>query len=401
MDATERMCIICRNLKHNFNEEHTIPKTIGGGLKIHSVCYECNKTMGDNIDTPFVNLYQILSHRHKYNLKRGQRNIKYPLSGRHTTSEGDTIVIQNNRDGLFYDFVPKMQIIQTTNGPIGKLTSSDKFLGPEEDMIRKYSKEFENKTGFTVGTYKVERNNDSNPVTITVTDSNNDFIFGCIKIAYETAVTCIPNYYSDELAIVYSKMLETGILDRSYKEYLNPNLLFLEELLNDSAINNFHCVIAIGNVETIGLIASIRIFDMKYSLILSKKDDYIDDRIILFLNDSLKRSIYQSIIKNISTFELFFNNNSLSVNHWAEIETYRHIVSEIFLNEKKEVPLYNKEGERIAEHIISLYITSKWNISLEALSTVQKFHLALSDGFFIKSVKTNLLYELAVINFNY
>lgn len=92
----QRECIICRKLKGNFNEEHVFPKTIGGSFKIYSVCSQCNKSMGDYIDTPFVNLKQILLFRHNYGLQRAHRNIKNPLAGKHQTQDGDTVIVQNH-----------------------------------------------------------------------------------------------------------------------------------------------------------------------------------------------------------------------------------------------------------------------------------------------------------------
>lgn len=401
----QAVCIICRTQKSNFNEEHIFPKTIGGGFKIYSVCYDCNKSMGDKIDTPFVNLKQILLFRHNYGLQRGHRNIKNPLAGKHTTEDGATIIIKNKGDGFYYDFIPEMQIIETENGPIGKLTMSDKLVTSEEEIIKKYSQEFENRTGFPTGFHRIEKSTNTKPVTITVKDSNNDFILGCLKIAYEAGVTSIPQYFNDELAIVYSEILKTGKIDVKYKEYINPKILPLEDLINklnkDLTINQFHCAVVISNIKNIGLIAVVKIFDMTYSLILSNKYDYIDDRIILFLNDSTKESLVCSILKRISTFKLEFNTSSFTNNHWLEIDTNNLKEGMLFMDNEKQVPVYNEKSQMIVPHISILQDLGKWNTDYGSLATIKNYHLQLPNGLFLKSITSNLLYELSEINFSY
>jgi hypothetical protein len=401
----QKECIICRTLKSNFNEEHIFPKTIGGGFKIYSVCSDCNKSMGDKIDTPFVNLKQILLFRHNYGLQRANRNIKNPFHGKHTTEEGNTVIIQNHGDGFYYDFIPQMQIIETENGPVGKLTLSEKFVKSEEDVIKKYSQEFENRTGQPVGFHKVEKNTSSKPITITVTDSNNDFILGCLKIAYEAAVTCIPKYYTDDLAIVYSKMLEIGKINREYKEYINPPTFPLEEIISklnkDSAINSFHCAVVISNIETMGLTAIIKIFDMVHCLILSKESIYLDNRVILFLNDSIQETLICSILKHISTFQLEFNTNSFTDNHWLELKQNEPNVGKLFMDAREQIPVYNEKKEMILQHLSPLQSLGNWNTDYGSLSTIAKYNLMLPNGLFLKSTKSNLLYELSVIDFNY
>ena len=362
--------------------------------------------MGDNIDTPFVNLKQILIYRHNYGLQRAYRKIRNPFPGKHLTENGETVIIKNDGNGFYCDLIPNMQIIQTENGPIGKLTMAERFMDSEEDMIKKYSKIFESKTGLPVSSYKLEKSLTSMPISVTITDRNNDFIFGCLKIAYETAVTCIPKYYNDELAIAYSKMLETGVLNKSFAEFLNPKTHHFEQLIyrlnTESTLNKFDCTIALSNVDTLGLVAVIKIFKMTlYCLVLSKEKHYIDDRVILILNDSIQEQIGCNLVKKIASFELFFNNQSLLPNHWLEIEKNSKSVAEIFLNEKREVAIYSNTGEVIAEHITALHSASTWQIDFFGLSTIQKFNLKLSEGFFIKSLESGLLYELSQVNFNY
>lgn len=404
-EIIKRICIVCRGLKDKFNEEHIIPKSIGGNLVINSICYDCNKAMGDNIDTPFVNHKQILLHRHNYQLHRDGRKIKNPFSGRHVTENGETVIVQIDGAGFFYNYIPQMHFIQTENGVVGKLTIGEKLFKSDEKLIKKYSDEFEKTTGMPVSFHTIKRYEEPNQITITITSENNDFIFGCVKIAYESAVTCIPTYYFDELAIVYSKMLVTGRLNKDYVEYINPKDVPIEILTNklnqNSAINNFHCAIAITNIENIGLLAYLKIFDMKYWLVLSRKTDYLDDRVILILNDNKNGNLYLSIIKNISAYQLFFHRVNFSDAHLKEIEDNYNCIEKIFKNTKNEVSLFDKDGKILADNVMVLHTLSKWNIDFDLLSVVKKFNLKLDNGFFVKSIKSNLLYELAEINFMY
>lgn len=400
-----RECIICREIKSDFNEEHVFPKTIGGGFKIYSVCSECNKRMGDLIDTPFVNLKQILLFRHNYGLQRGQRKIKNPLSGKHITNEGETVIIRNNGNGFYYDIVPQMQIIESENGPVGKITVTGGLISSKENLIEKYSKEFEKRTGYKVGFHSVEENQKSQPVTITVTDSNNDFILGCLKIAYESAVTLIPQYYEDELATTYSKMLKSGKINKEYQHHINPQKLVINDLIDKlnsySAIANYHCAVILSNLESIGLIAIVKVFDMVYCLILSKKNIYLDDRIILLLNDSINEAVVCSIIKKISTFQVHFNTSSFTSEHWKDIDDNRNEEEKLFTNENGNIPVFNDKKEMIVTHLSILQDAGKWSTDFSLLPTIKRYNLTLPNGLFLKSRKTNLLFELSQIDFNY
>lgn len=200
-------------------------------------------------------------------------------------------------------------------------------------------------------------------------------------------------------------MLETGKINLGYKEYINPQTLPLEKLFNElnkeSAINSFHCAIVISNIETIGLTAVIKIFDMVYCLILSKKENYLDNRILILLNDSINEEFVCSILKKISTFQLHFNTISFTINHWQEIDLNKHQEEKLFMVEGDQIPVFNPNGERIVENISSLRSLGKWDTDFNLLSTIKKYSLILPNGFFLKSRKSKLLYELSEIHFNY
>ena len=145
----KKVCIFCRKSKDEteFNDEHIFPAAIGGKYIINSVCSNCNKTLGKNIDNPFSKFKPILQLRRKYKIGRevkegGQRNIGNPYSGKFLGADGHEYYCTVDNDGNpIRNMVPKYEVFQTEDdGPIGKLSLSAKDFTSEEDVIKMFAK---------------------------------------------------------------------------------------------------------------------------------------------------------------------------------------------------------------------------------------------------------------------
>ena len=65
-----KKCIICREIKNEnlFSEEHIIPDSLGGTIKITEVCKKCNEEMGKKLDYYLTNFILNRIYRKKYKI---------------------------------------------------------------------------------------------------------------------------------------------------------------------------------------------------------------------------------------------------------------------------------------------------------------------------------------------
>lgn len=91
-------CIICEFEKDKkaFSEEHIIPDSLGGTIKISDVCKECNEKMGIYIDSPFVNYFFNRCYRVNNKIE-GKKGAIPQIINTHTLDmEGRKVEIKND-----------------------------------------------------------------------------------------------------------------------------------------------------------------------------------------------------------------------------------------------------------------------------------------------------------------
>lgn len=402
MDIKE--CIICREPKTDFLPEHVFPASLGGGFVINSVCHDCNQRMGKYIDTPFANHKWILLYRNLYGLSRGTREIKSPFTGKHTDVRGKEFIVTTKNREIRAEYLPHFDIVETEKGPVGLVTmSANSFL--EDKAVKKYSKIVEERLGVPVSHYAIERTV-PDAVEIEVRDENNKILMGCIKIGYETAVSCIPEYYLDNLAISYSKMLKDCSIDKSLVEFINPPITLKQKIHSElnrySAISNSVCFTCILNVSGYGLVAAIKFFGIFYCFILSKSEKYIDERLLVLLNDPFREKCYPFFIKRPAEYAFTFESNEFSERHLEELRACANDAKKAFLNEEGLIPLYNKEAKVIGAHVDVLLTTTIGSFqtsNIEMISKIDNIEIGGIENVFLKSEKTTLLYPLLAIKF--
>lgn len=98
----EFRCIFCTKIKPKveFNEEHVFPDGIGGHLKIHRVCIQCNSDLGSKVDHHLTNHFFIELFRKQYCI-RG-KNGKLPAVYTHgvlTDDPSQKVHIITGHDG--------------------------------------------------------------------------------------------------------------------------------------------------------------------------------------------------------------------------------------------------------------------------------------------------------------
>lgn len=217
-----KRCIICRELKQEFNDEYVFPAVIHREFIINSVCSVCNHNLGKYIDAPFGNHKEILLFRHHFNLKRGFRPIENPFGKQHL-EDGNDFIVMKGPEAFEGHLLPNLKIIPTENGTVGLVTMSPALIKSPVEAVAFFSKQFKERTGYLVRYCTLQKDHPKVTYTAYEKDSDNKLIWEFLKIAYETAVTYIPEYFGDEFAIEYSKMLKAVTFDKAYLEFLNPS----------------------------------------------------------------------------------------------------------------------------------------------------------------------------------
>lgn len=219
-----KTCIICRNekLEKEFNEEHIIPDSIGGTLKIHDVCKECNSNLGAKIDIHLTNNFLSELNRFFFKIKGKSGKIPNPFE------RGVIIEDGSPSEMVICDEELKPKLI----GKVRETVTPDEYLivaGNEEEVYelarkklkRKLNKEF---TDEEIKSMFKERETKVFQCKIKFPAKNINFNLiemSIIKIAYEFAYYWLGTDYLNDLQskIVASILFKTSRDISAKKQY--------------------------------------------------------------------------------------------------------------------------------------------------------------------------------------
>lgn len=397
-----RHCIICREPKDEYNDEHVFPAVLHGKFIIKTVCEDCNTFLGKHIDAPFGNHKEILLYRNLFQLDRGSRSIKNPF-GKQQLEDGRSFIVAQEPGGFKALLLPHMEITQTDDGPVGKVTMAASLLKSPVEAIATFSKQFEQLTGHPVAYYTVNKNYADETYVAYEKDSDNKLIWEFLKIAYETAVTYIPEYINDDFAVAYSRMLRSATFDESYIKTINPLPEsvneFSEVLQRINGLDSFSCFVALYVHPKYGLICSLRVFGASYHLILSPQTTYLDDRVLIGVNDSLNKKFYSIIVKRAAKFNILLEGSEFSEEHLKELNENTNLHQELFYDGDQKISLYNAVGEVILPNIeilttVPLELSEKF-----LLARMQQITIPFESEVYLQSAKSQLQYRLLSVKF--
>lgn len=268
-----KLCIICRELKDDFNDEHIIPHSIGGTNMIHSVCKTCNSKLGDNVDKKLVEHFFCVEKRERYNIKSQHGNIP------------DSLKYQS-----YYFGDSKEQRIKYVAGKkrfhiVAKVKSTNNFYFDSADLfhISKYC----DKNNIDISS--LETIDVSGDVKGSVAINRMDFDVALLKIAYEFAVSEVPLYLDDKMAkvisssiydVAYKKKKKSELDSRiKYKTSMVENTIggMLKTYSNSVGVNH---LIFLSSARETGLLCHLKIFDCYYFIVQLSEEDYgIDTKV--------------------------------------------------------------------------------------------------------------------------
>lgn len=403
-------CIMCRNPKEVFTDEHVIPAAIGGAFVIRNVCNECNEKLGVNIDDPFVRSPRMALNRHQFKIRRtgklGNRKIPNPLRGRHKDKNGDEhVVIFDDEGRPRTKMVPKLDASELTKDGIGKITlrmAKEDFTS-EEDLIRRISK----KLGIKVDPDRVEyeERTSSEPITIGVKTPNEPLILGALKIAYEYAVTFVPEYLSDPDSKEFAQILLSKTINSEQAKFFDEDLNLRIQLVNNKlraikGLAKHHHIVLISSIKNKGLVCLVKLFDFVY---LIKLTDNLDSQLkndLMIINDAVMQTYQINVPAILSEFTLSTEMNRLERKQRRAIQRQE---KRAFNNTNNEIPVFDRNGNQIYPHLAEFAYSSKvlyCRYDHKAKRSTMKIEIE-KDRYYLKSYKTSLLVPILDLTCHY
>ena len=251
-----KRCIICREERSSFSDEHVIPKALGGFYHVHSVCKSCNSHLGAKVDSKLVNHKFAEFQRMSDGLKGRSGQLPNPFSGTYTQlsdedKEDKPVKVRLDENGKFVPYlIPKISHTSEEDGT-KIITVSIDASDDLDSILTKISKRLKIPVSQMLSSGEIRTVSEHAPIRGRLVIDIREFKIGLLKMAYEFAIDCLPDYYEDNMAKDISEILK----DARYEEvekYVNIGNGFdhsLFDLFSDyiDIENNRHYLVLVGS----------------------------------------------------------------------------------------------------------------------------------------------------------
>jgi hypothetical protein len=403
-----KTCIICRELRSHFNDEHVIPDSIGGHYHIYTVCTNCNSKMGLAIDSTLSNHKFIEFYRHQNNIRGKSGSIPNPFQGTQSLKDDPEQKVRTDTDAngrLIPKLLPKI-VISKNNNELesfsvtidGRDTKEldrivDSVLarnGIDRNLIETSTSQEEIRP-IIQGRFKVDTHR---------------FKMAMLKIAYEFAVDKIPEYFEDEQARVIS-----DVLLKADFENLNTRVTLLGSGLDKSIQRPYEKIVNFkdGNhylilfSSPLGLVCTVSIFGiLSISIKLSSQTHYLDSGLLILKNDIIARCAELFDMKKISS-KIY----GPTTYHFAYKFANRAAYEEFYKNEIHSdfsfyftdtgYPLFDKNNNIIYNHLEDKLIQTQLNQTVVNEEDFIMTNYLLDEDLYIKVLPLNKYFQVIEI----
>jgi hypothetical protein len=355
----ERECIICRQKKTKFTNEHVFPAAIGGAFQLTNVCSDCNLYFGKNIDAPFVKNKAILLWRKAYQLwrkdKRGDRiNIPNPLKGKFKDEEGNEHYIIFNEKGMPEPKrIPKFEKpVRGEGGFWGKMSFDYENFTSIEDAKLAYAKKFDIKPDHIE--FRDLKKIQTRPnINYEISDSLEPIFLEALKIGYEFTATYFPSFLNDKLSREYAKILLNSDFTKLSEVFTNDaNVLSeFERFLREREFmkDTYLCAILL-NIPAKGVFCSVKIFSFFITFRVSTS---LDSKIspLLLINAVTLNSWWTNIPYEPIEYGISLNMEGITR---AEKRIMYRQKQAALKNRNGKIPIYDKRARVIYNDIVKL-----------------------------------------------
>lgn len=403
-----KICIICREEKENFNDEHVIPDSIQGYYHIYSVCVECNSELGAKIDNTLTNHKFIEFQRNLLKIRGKSGTIPNPFSGTHFLENDPEhkVLLEMDNDEFIPRLLPHIPDLKNEmlieNFTITLDKRNEKDIDQIVDKLVKRNGIDKSKITSSIEYSKVQP-----IIKVRLQIDLHDFKAGMLKIAYEFAVDSIPEYFNDEQAKVISE-----ILHKSDFEYLTDKITFLGSGFDKTVLNPFENLIEFENnnhyliliTSKSGLLCFVNLFNcLSIGIVLSKKTSYLKDIFIVGKNDLENHSFEKLDVSQI--FEKTYSPTRFRFQYWfAEqkdvdefMEMEKNPQFEFFF-ENEKIAFYNNLGIKIYEDMDTKLLTiPKVSKGDPKNIMISEFIIPETDDLYIKLLPSMKLYKVVSV----
>ena len=363
-------CIICRKEKsdNKFNDEHVIPDSIQGYYHINSVCQNCNSKLGTAIDSTITNHNFSKFQRFLLNIKGKKGKIPNPFEGTHVLKNdpNQKVHLKVDKEGKLKPYIlPSIPDLKSVNFGDSFTVLVDK---EDENKIDNIIDKIAERNGIpreNIKVFRQEVKKEKPAIKIDLGIDIKNFKMGLLKIAYEFCVDSIPEYYSDEKAILISEILK----DVNFSKLENAELFIgsgfeniiphkISQIINVKGKNHY---LILFSVKRYGLICFIKLFNM-FSIIvkMSEKPNILSEDMIIGINDFDKKEFVKlhanEFLAQLFTpieyrFQYWIENSEIKEfmrNQQSDDHDYYRIGSNIPLFNKNGKIVYNNIDEKLA-----------------------------------------------------
>ncbi len=286
-----KKCIICREQKEHFNDEHVIPEAIKGYYHIFSVCVDCNSKMGEKIDGALINHKFIEFSRSILGIKGKAKSVPNPFAGTHELKDdpNQKTLLKLNSEGQY-------QVHLIPNVPkFDELPSSFEIVLDKKDahQIDIIVEKFLKRHGLDKSQVTTELTNHEveHPfVKMQMKIDLHNFKLGLLKIAYEYSVDQIPKYFDDPQALLISKILLNADFENFYEKVVSYGSGFTKETMAGlehliDLHNNNHYLI-LQDTEQFGLLCFVNLFNQFHiAFKMTENFGFLDEGMLVGKND--------------------------------------------------------------------------------------------------------------------
>lgn len=249
-------------------------------------------------------------------------------------------------------------------------------------------------------TYSIEETNDP-PLSFFIKAPQAPVLLEGLKIAYEFAVTAIPEYFNDDWAKLFSSFLHKGEnsdLIKARIESLNPILSSFEKELRVLVDIPLHVhAISLSPIKGLGLVCFVKIFDRIFPYHISNKQYFSTfDKEIAVYNNCVEKSHILKLDLRWKDIRLSINLNGLNQEEEMVIKDALSKSGDSISLEEHQIPVFTKTGESFATSLadITPYIFKKYQV-IDFAGRNVSFHVSLPENeLFVKYKPTNKLIEL-------
>lgn len=203
-------CIICHQDNVELNDEHVIPKAIGGCYHVFNICKDCNgKRFGAKVDPLLTDHPTVQFLRWHYNLKSQGGGIPHPFSNPEPLEDGTRLRVSDANGALEPHVFTSTHVTKDTNGALASvrivldMENADDADGILDNILKKNKIKREHVVIAKQTTYHEEKPWLSYRLMCDLHDYNLDML----KMAYEFTCDCVPSFENTADGTLISEIL--------------------------------------------------------------------------------------------------------------------------------------------------------------------------------------------------